>query len=101
MSKTSSVYRNLKRVKMSEKYAARRLKLKEVVMDKNASPEERFQATLKLAEMPRNSAKIRIRNRCKITGRSRSYYRKFGLSRGELRDLASFGEIPGLVKSSW
>jgi len=101
MSKTSSVYRNLKRVKMSEKYAARRLKLKEVVMDKNASPEDRFQATLKLAEMPRNSAKIRIRNRCKITGRSRSYYRKFGLSRVELRDLASFGEIPGLVKSSW
>lgn len=101
MSKTSSVYRNLKRVKMSEKYANRRQKLKEVVMDKNASPEERFQATLKLAEMPRNSAKIRVRNRCKLTGRSRSYYRKFGLSRVELRDLASFGEIPGLVKSSW
>ena len=101
MSKTSSVYRNLKRVKMSEKYANRRQKLKEVVMNKDASPEERFQATLKLAEMPRNSAKIRIRNRCKITGRSRSYYRKFGLSRVELRDLASFGEIPGLVKSSW
>ncbi|MBO4293917.1 MAG: 30S ribosomal protein S14 [Alphaproteobacteria bacterium] len=101
MSKTSSVYRNLKRVKMSEKYANRRQKLKEVVMNKEASPEERFQATLKLAEMPRNSAKIRIRNRCKLTGRSRSYYRKFGLSRVELRDLASFGEIPGLVKSSW
>jgi len=101
MSKTSSVYRNLKRVKMAEKYANRRLKLKEVVMNKDASPEERFQATLKLAEMPRNSAKIRVRNRCKLTGRSRSYYRKFGLSRVELRDLASFGEIPGLVKSSW
>ena len=101
MSKTSSVYRNLKRVKMAEKYANRRLKLKEVVMNKNASPEERFQATLKLAEMPRNSARIRVRNRCKLTGRSRSYYRKFGLSRVELRDLASFGEIPGLVKSSW
>ena len=101
MSKTSSVYRNLKRVKMAEKYANRRLKLKKVVMNKDASPEERFQATLKLAEMPRNSAKIRIRNRCKLTGRSRSYYRKFGLSRVELRDLASFGEIPGLVKSSW
>ena len=70
-------------------------------MNKEASPEERFQATLKLAEMPRNSAKIRVRNRCKLTGRSRSYYRKFGLSRVELRDLASFGEIPGLVKSSW
>ena len=101
MSKTSSVYRNLKRVKMAEKYANRRQKLKDVVMDKNASPEERFQATLKLAALPRNSAKIRVRNRCKLTGRSRSYYRKFGLSRVELRDLASFGEIPGLVKSSW
>ena len=101
MSKTSSVYRNLKRVKMAEKYANRRLKLKEVVMDKNASPEERFQATLKLASMPRNSAKIRYRNRCKLTGRARGVYRKFGLSRIELRDMASFGEIPGLVKSSW
>lgn len=101
MSKTSSVYRNLKRVKMAEKYANRRLKLKEIAMDKNASPEERFQATLKLAALPRNSAKIRVRNRCKLTGRSRSYYRKFGLSRVELRNMASFGEIPGLVKSSW
>ncbi len=101
MSKTSSVYRNLKRVKMAEKYANRRQKLKNVVMDKNASPEERFQATLKLAALPRNSAKIRVRNRCKLTGRSRSYYRKFGLSRVELRNMASFGEIPGLVKSSW
>ena len=97
MAKTSSVFRNLKRVKMAQKFNNRRSKLKEIVMDKNASPEERFQATLKLAELPRNSAK----NRCKVTGRSRSYYRKFGLSRVELRDLASFGEIPGLVKSSW
>ncbi|MBQ7304058.1 MAG: 30S ribosomal protein S14 [Alphaproteobacteria bacterium] len=101
MSKTSSVYRNLKREKMAEKYANRRLKLKQVAMDKNASPEERFQATLKLAALPRNSAKIRVKNRCKLTGRSRSYYRKFGLSRVELRNMASFGEIPGLVKSSW
>ena len=101
MAKTSSVFRNLKRVKMAQKFNNRRSKLKEIVMDKNASTEERFQATLKLAELPRNSAKNRIRNRCKVTGRSRSYYRKFGLSRVELRDLASFGEIPGLVKSSW
>ena len=101
MSKTSSVYRNLKREKMAEKYANRRLKLKQVAMDKYASPEERFQATLKLAALPRNSAKIRVKNRCKLTGRSRSYYRKFGLSRVELRNMASFGEIPGLVKSSW
>ena len=86
---------------MAEKYANRRLKLKEIAMDKNASPEDRFQATLKLAALPRNSAKIRVRNRCKLTGRSRSYYRKFGLSRVELRNMASFGEIPGLVKSSW
>lgn len=101
MSKTSSVYRNLKREKMAEKYANRRLKLKKVAMDKETSPEERFQATLKLAALPRNSARIRVRNRCKLTGRSRSYYRKFGLSRVELRNMASFGEIPGLVKSSW
>lgn len=101
MAKTSSVYRNLKRVQKAAKFANRRQKLKDIVMDKTASAEERFQATLKLAELPRNSAKIRIRNRCKLTGRSRGYYRKFGLSRVELRDMASFGEIPGLVKSSW
>ena len=101
MAKTSSVYRNLKRVKMAAKFANRRQKLKDIVMDKSASPEDRFQATLKLAELPRNAAKIRARNRCKLTGRSRGYYRKFGLSRVELRDMASFGEIPGLVKSSW
>ena len=86
---------------MAEKYASRREKLKKIVMDKTISPEERFQATLKLAEMPRNSAKIRFRNRCKITGRSRGVYRKFGLSRNPLRDMATLGEIPGWVKSSW
>ena len=101
MSKTSSVYRNLKRVKMAAKYANRRQKQKAIMRDKNASPEERLQAQFALQKFPKNSAKIRVRNRCKITGRSRSYYRKFGLSRVELRDLASFGEIPGLVKSSW
>jgi small subunit ribosomal protein S14 len=101
MSKTSSVYRNLKRVKMAEKYANRRQKQKAIAMDKNAAPEERMQAQFALQQFPRNSAKCRIRNRCKLTGRSRSYYRKFGLSRVELRDLCSFGEIPGVVKSSW
>ena len=101
MSKTSSVYRNLKRVKMAAKYANRRQKQKAIMMDKNATPEERMQDQFALQKFPKNSAKIRVRNRCKITGRSRSYYRKFGLSRVELRDLASFGEIPGLVKSSW
>ena len=93
MSKTSSVYRNLKRVKLVAKYANVRAKLKAIVDDKNAPEEERFQATLKLAALPRN--------RCKVTGRSRSYNRKFGVSRVELRDMASFGEISGLVKSSW
>ena len=101
MSKTSSVYRNLKRVKMAVKYANRRQKQKEIAMNKDATPEERMQAQFALQKFPRNSAKCRVRNRCRITGRSRSYYRKFGLSRVELRDLASFGEIPGLVKSSW
>ena len=101
MAKTSSVYRNLKRVKMAAKYANRRQKQKEIAMNKDATPEERMQAQFALQKFPRNSAKCRIRNRCRITGRSRSYYRKFGLSRVELRDLASFGEIPGLVKSSW
>lgn len=101
MSKTSSVYRNLKRVKLVAKYANVRAKLKAIADDKNASEEERFQANLKLAALPRNSSKVRVRNRCKITGRSRSYNRKFGVSRVELRDMASFGEIPGLVKSSW
>lgn len=101
MAKTSSVFRNLKRAALAKKFASRRNKLKDVVMDKTTSPEDRFQATLKLAELPRNSATNRYRNRCKITGRSRSYYRKFGLGRSELRDMAAYGEIPGLVKSSW
>ena len=101
MAKTSSVYRNLKRAKMVEKYANRRLKLSNIVKDKSADPEERFLASLKLAELPRNSSKVRVRNRCKVTGRPRGVYRKFGLARNELRRMASFGEIPGLVKSSW
>ena len=101
MAKTSSVYRNLKRAKMAEKFASRRNKLKKIVMDKTISPEERFQATLKLAEMPRNSAKIRFRNRCKITGRPKGYMRVFGLSRIQFREMASKGLIPGVKKASW
>lgn len=101
MSKKSSVYKNLKRVNLVAKYANVRAKLKAIASDKSLPEEERFEANLKLAALPRNSAKVRIRNRCKVTGRSRSYTRKFGVSRVELRDMASFGEIPGLVKSSW
>jgi small subunit ribosomal protein S14 len=70
-------------------------------MDRGRDPEERFEATLRLAELPRNSSRTRIRNRCSLTGRPRAYYRKFGLSRIALRDLASEGQIPGVVKSSW
>ncbi len=75
--------------------------LKKIVMDKSKAPEERFEATLELAKMPRNGARVRIRNRCTLTGRPRGFYRKFGLSRIALRDLASAGQIPGCVKSSW
>ena len=101
MAKTSSIYRNLKRIKMAEKYSNSYLKLKAIADDKSVSPEERFQARQKLNELPRNASRVRIKNRCKITGRSRGVYRKFGLCRNVLRDMANFGEIPGLVKSSW
>ncbi len=101
MAKTSSIYRNLKRIKMAEKYSNRYLKLKAIADDKSVSPEERFQARQKLNELPRNASRVRIKNRCKLTGRSRGVYRKFGLCRNVLRDMANFGEIPGLVKSSW
>ncbi len=101
MAKTSSVERNKKRVKMAASAAQRRARLKALVMDRAASPEERFEATMKLAEMPRNSATVRQRNRCELSGRSRGTYRKFKLGRVMLRDLASFGQIPGMTKSSW
>ena len=84
-----------------QRHAAKRAELKKVVMDRSREPEERFEATLKLAAMPRNGARVRIRNRCMITGRPRAYYRKFGLSRIALRELASEGQVPGVVKASW
>ena len=101
MAKTSAVQKNLRRKELAEKFASRRQKLKDIVMDREVSAEERFAATLKLAQLPRNSAKVRFRNRCKITGRPRGYYSKFGIGRVELRELAGFGQIPGLKKSSW
>lgn len=101
MSKKSSVYRNLKRVKLAEKFANARQKQLDVIHDANSSSEEKFAAQLKLQTFPKNSAKIRVRNRCKLTGRARGNYRKFGLCRNKIRELAGFGEIPGLVKSSW
>ena len=101
MAKTSSIEKNKRRARLAKQYAGRRARLKKIAMDKTVTMEERFAATLKLAELPRNSAKIRIRNRCEVTGRPRAYYRKLKLSRIALRDLGSKGLIPGLVKSSW
>jgi small subunit ribosomal protein S14 len=101
MAKTSSIEKNKRRMRLSKQYSGRRARLKKIAMDKNVSMEERFQATLKLAELPRNSAKIRVRNRCEVTGRPRAYYRKLKMSRIALRELGSKGLIPGLVKSSW
>ena len=101
MAKKSAVEKNNRRRKMVEQFAAKRLALKTICMDRARDPEERFEATIKLAELPRNSSKIRVRNRCSLTGRPRAYYRKFGLSRIALRDLASQGQVPGVVKSSW
>ncbi len=101
MAKTSSVEKNNRRRKLADQYAAKRKALKDIVMDQSKPIEERFRAQLKLAALPRNSSKIRIRNRCEVTGRPRAYYRKLKMSRIALRDLGSTGKIPGLVKSSW
>lgn len=101
MAKTSAIEKNKHRKRMVEKYKAVRAELKSIIMDRSLDPEERFGATLRLAELPRNSSKVRVRNRCIMTGRPRAYYRKFGLSRIALRDLASQGQIPGVVKASW
>jgi small subunit ribosomal protein S14 len=101
MAKKSMVERDRKRRQMAEKYAGKRAELKAVAEDQARPPEERFQARLKLAKLPRNSAKVRIHNRCELTGRPRGYYRKLRLSRVMLRELASQGQIPGMTKSSW
>ena len=101
MAKTSAVEKNRKRARMAKKFAERRNRLKAIAKDGSLPAEERFAARLKLAELPRNSSPVRIRNRCELSGRPRGYYRKFKLSRIALRDLASRGQIPGMVKSSW
>lgn len=101
MAKKSSIERNDKRRRMVVKYSSRRARLKEIACDRSLPPEERFAARLKLAELPRNSSPSRVRNRCDVTGRPRAYYRKLRMSRISLRDLASQGLIPGMVKSSW
>ena len=101
MAKTSAIQRNLKRIKMSKRYDNKRKKLKAIVRNKKLPLNERFAAQLKLSKLPKNSSKIRIRNRCEITGRPHGVYRKLKISRIALRQLGLQGKIPGLVKSSW
>jgi small subunit ribosomal protein S14 len=101
MAKKSMVERDLKRRRMAKKYAAKRASLKAIADDKSLPADERFSARLKLAALPRNSAPNRQRNRCELSGRPRGYYRKLRMSRIALRDMASKGLVPGMVKSSW
>lgn len=101
MAKKSSIEKNKRRIRLVALHADKRARLKAVAKDQSLPPEDRFAARLKLAEMPRNGAQVRVRNRCQISGRPRAYYRKFRISRIALRDLASRGEIPGMIKSSW
>jgi small subunit ribosomal protein S14 len=101
MAKTSAIEKNQHRRRMVDKYAKQRAELRAIVQDRTRAPEERFEATLLLAELPRNSSRVRVRNRCALTGRPRGYHRKFGMSRIAVRELGSAGQIPGLVKASW
>ena len=101
MAKSAMVQRQLKREKLVVKYAAKRAALKEIANNQDLPVEERFKARLKLAELPRNSSATRLHNRCQVTGRPKGYYRKLKMSRIALRQLASDGQIPGMVKSSW
>lgn len=101
MAKKGLIERNSKRVRLAKRFARKRAQLKTLAKDQSVSDEDRFAARLKLAELPRNSSPVRIRLRCELTGRPRGNYRKFGLSRIAVRDLASAGQIPGMVKSSW
>jgi len=101
MAKKSSIEKNTRRAKMAKAMAPRRARLKALARDRDANPEDRFEAQLKLARLPRNSSLTRVRNRCALSGRPRGVYRKFRLSRIAVRELASSGQIPGMVKSSW
>jgi len=101
MAKKSSFEKNKRREKLAKKFAPKRARLKTIANNESLSMEERFMARLKLSELPRNSAKERVRNRCEVTGRPRAVYRKLKMSRIALRELGSKGLIPGLVKSSW
>ncbi len=101
MAKLSAVNRNKKRITMNKKFEKKRKKLKQIIMNKKLTLKERFRAQLKLTKMPKNSSKIRIRNRCELTGRPHGVYRKLKISRIALRELTLSGKIPGMIKSSW
>ena len=101
MAKTSSIEKNKRRRKLTDRFKTKRAALKDIIHDRKQPMDVRFAAQMKLAQMPRNSSKTRIRNRCEITGRSRAFYRKLKLCRNQLRELASQGLIPGMTKSSW
>jgi small subunit ribosomal protein S14 len=101
MAKKSAVNRNNRVKRLVKQYAGKREALKAIAVNESLPLEDRFEARLKLAELPRNSSKVRIRNRCEVSGRPRAYYRKLRMSRIALRDLGAAGHIPGLVKSSW
>ena len=101
MAKTSAIQKNIKRIKLVKKYANKRASLKKIINNKKLDLSERFEAQLKLNKLPKNSAKIRIRNRCEVSGRPHGVYRKLKISRIALREMASSGKIPGMTKSSW
>ena len=101
MAKLSLINRDLKRQALVKKFARKRAELQAVIDDQSRSEEERFQARLKLQQLPRNSSKTRLRNRCELTGRPRGTYRKFGLARNKLREAAMRGDVPGITKASW
>ena len=101
MAKVSMIARENKRIKMVQKFAKKREELKKVISDVNLSDEERYEARLKLQKLPRDTSPVRLQRRCQITGRPHAVYRRFGLSRNKLRELAMNGDVPGLVKSSW
>ena len=101
MAKKSIINRNKKRISLNLKFANKRKELKKIVMNKKLTLEERFKAQMKLSKLPRNSSKIRIKNRCEITGRSHGFYRKLKVSRIALRQLTLEGKVPGMIKSSW
>ena len=101
MAKKSAVQKNLKRIKMANRYEKKRNELKKIIMNKKLELAERFAAQLKLDKLPKNSSRVRVRNRCGVSGRPHGYYRKLKISRIALRDMASAGKIPGIIKSSW